>query len=91
MAANQKSKYFVFNDLIQFALFILQLYLQNNRLTSIDMHLLLNWKALTHLDLTENPWTCECENQWMVDELIPIYLTIDEDKAKALRSLRSYS
>jgi len=64
---------------------IKKLFLQNNKLASIDMHLLLNWKGLTNLDLTNNPWTCECENQWMIDELMPIYLQIDEFKAKSLR------
>ncbi|CAH1380376.1 unnamed protein product [Tenebrio molitor] len=62
-----------------------KLYLQNNKLTSIDMQVILNWKDLSDLDLTDNPWTCECENQWMIDELMPIYLQLDEIKAKALK------
>ncbi|RZC39590.1 leucine-rich repeat neuronal protein 1, partial [Asbolus verrucosus] len=64
---------------------IKKLYLQDNKLTSIDMQLILNWKSLNALDLTNNPWTCECENQWMVDELMPTYLAIDANKAKSLR------
>jgi hypothetical protein len=49
------------------------------------MQVILNWKDLSDLDLTDNPWTCECENQWMIDELMPIYLQLDEIKAKALK------
>ncbi|XP_044260532.1 protein flightless-1-like [Tribolium madens] len=64
---------------------IKKLFLQNNKLASIDMEIILNWKDLDALDLTENAWTCECENQWMIDELMPIYLQLDEDKAKALK------
>ncbi|KAJ3652392.1 hypothetical protein Zmor_018361 [Zophobas morio] len=64
---------------------IKKLYLQDNKLSYIDMQLILQWKDLTELDLTNNPWTCECENQWIVDELMPIYLRLDEQKAKRLR------
>lgn len=49
------------------------------------MKIILQWKDLTALDLTENAWTCECENQWMIDELMPIYLNLDEKKAKDLK------
>ncbi|EFA05244.1 leucine-rich repeat neuronal protein 1 [Tribolium castaneum] len=64
---------------------IKKLFLQNNKLASMDMEVVLNWKDLVALDLTENAWTCECENQWMIDELMPIYLQLDENKAKALK------
>ncbi|XP_063923630.1 leucine-rich repeat neuronal protein 1-like [Zophobas morio] len=64
---------------------IKKLYLQDNKLSYIDMQLILQWKDLTELDLTNNPWTCECENQWIVDELMPIYLRLDDQKAKRLR------
>ncbi|XP_063923633.1 leucine-rich repeat neuronal protein 1-like [Zophobas morio] len=64
---------------------IKKLYLQENKLSHIDMQLILQWKDLTELDLTDNPWTCEGENQWIVDELMPIYLKLDEQKAKRLR------
>lgn len=49
------------------------------------MQFIMPWKNLKELDMTENPWTCECENEWIVDELMPIYEKIDIEKAKALK------
>lgn len=49
------------------------------------MHFLAKWEGLNDLDVSDNPWTCECENQWMIDELMPIYLTINRDRAIALK------
>ncbi|KAK4878390.1 hypothetical protein RN001_010896 [Aquatica leii] len=64
---------------------IKKLNLINNQLTSIDFHLLIHWNNLKELDLRYNPWTCECENQWMVETLMPIYLQINEDIAKQIK------
>ncbi|RZC36938.1 LRR 8 domain containing protein, partial [Asbolus verrucosus] len=64
---------------------IKKLHLQNNKLETISDSLVQNWSQLTDLDLTNNPWSCDCENQWLVDELMPLYLHLDEEKAKSLK------
>ncbi|KAF5287032.1 hypothetical protein FQA39_LY16146 [Lamprigera yunnana] len=61
---------------------IKKLYLQNNQLSRIDFHLILKWNELEELDLRYNPWSCECENQWIADELMPIYIKLNETIAK---------
>lgn len=45
---------------------------------------MVHWDSLTKLDLDNNPWTCECENQWILEELMPIYVKINEAHAKKL-------
>lgn len=62
-----------------------KLYLEDNELPTLDMHFVLHWERLTELDLRYNPWTCECENQWFVDELMPMYLKINASIAKSLK------
>lgn len=62
-----------------------KLYLQDNKLTSLDSHLVLRWDHLEYLDLRYNPWTCECENQWIADILMPIYIKINETLAKEMK------
>ncbi|KAF2888270.1 hypothetical protein ILUMI_17902 [Ignelater luminosus] len=64
---------------------IKKLHLRDNKLTNLDRHLILHWENLNDLDLRFNPWTCECENEWMVDVLMPIYLNINETLAKTLQ------
>ncbi|XP_044764370.1 leucine-rich repeat neuronal protein 2-like isoform X2 [Coccinella septempunctata] len=64
---------------------IKKLYLNDNQISYINKSLLAHWSTLAELDLSNNPWTCECENQWMVETLMPVYLKIDEDKAKAMK------
>nr|XP_022907209.1 leucine-rich repeat transmembrane protein FLRT3-like [Onthophagus taurus] len=59
--------------------------LSDNKLTHLNFTFLGRWESLTSLDLRGNPWTCECENQWMLDELIPIYLQLDPIGAKEIR------
>lgn len=44
--------------------------------------MLANWDDLTELDLRANPWMCECESQWLIEDLYPLYLKIDEHGAK---------
>jgi hypothetical protein len=59
--------------------------LANNKLAYLDGDFLARWDALTELDITANPWTCECENQWMIEDLMPIYLKIETEKASLVR------
>lgn len=46
--------------------------LNNNSLHSIDKHLIGRWDHLTIIDLQNNPWMCDCENQWLVSTLTPM-------------------
>lgn len=62
-----------------------KIFIQNNELTNIDLHLVLHWEHLTDIDLRYNPWTCECENQWIIEDLLPIILKINETRAKEIR------
>lgn len=41
-------------------------------MTSLSQKLLERWDEIEEFDLRFNPWQCTCENQWMVDKLIPL-------------------
>lgn len=43
-----------------------------NNLSVIEKDLLLHWKDIEEIDIRYNPWKCDCVNQWMVDELVPM-------------------
>ncbi|XP_038219832.1 leucine-rich repeat neuronal protein 3-like [Zerene cesonia] len=49
-----------------------ELYLQSNNLSEIDTRLLSRWDLLQRLDVSNNPFLCDCSTQWMVDMLVPI-------------------
>lgn len=49
-----------------------QLYLHNNNLTMLDSQLLARWDDMEVIDIRVNPWLCDCDNQWMVETLLPI-------------------
>ncbi|XP_065200926.1 leucine-rich repeat neuronal protein 1-like isoform X2 [Planococcus citri] len=48
------------------------LVLNNNALRYIESHLVSRWESLKVIDLQQNPWMCDCENQWLVSTLTPI-------------------
>ncbi|XP_055309698.1 leucine-rich repeat neuronal protein 2-like [Sitodiplosis mosellana] len=48
------------------------LILYNNNLSTISEKLLERWDDIEEIDIRYNPWKCACENQWMVDKLVPI-------------------
>lgn len=62
-----------------------QLYLGNNKLSYLDSDIVARWDGLSELNINENPWTCECENQWLIEDLMPIYLRINEQQAKLVK------
>lgn len=31
----------------------------------------MNWENLDEVDFTNNPWSCDCDNQWFIDVLMP--------------------
>lgn len=49
----------------------LQIILYSNNLTTISEHLLEHWHDIEEIDIRHNPWECACENQWIIDKLIP--------------------
>lgn len=51
---------------------ISELQLHNNNLRILDAHLLARWDRLRVLDLQTNPWQCDCENQWLLDTIMPL-------------------
>ncbi|XP_031631324.1 toll-like receptor 13 [Contarinia nasturtii] len=51
---------------------IQSLILYSNNLSVISKELILYWKEIDEIDIRYNPWKCACENQWMVNELIPM-------------------
>ncbi|XP_072381559.1 CD180 antigen-like isoform X1 [Diabrotica undecimpunctata] len=59
-----------------------KLHIGNNKLSYIDSDIVARWDSLTELDIRDNPWTCDCENQWLIDDLMPIYIKLDENAAK---------
>ena len=30
------------------------------------------WNNIKHINIMGNPLVCDCENQWMVNELVPL-------------------
>ncbi|CAB3257480.1 unnamed protein product [Arctia plantaginis] len=46
-----------------------ELYLKSNNLTEIDSRLLSRWDLLEKVDVSDNPFLCDCSTQWMVDDL----------------------
>ncbi|XP_063632622.1 leucine-rich repeat neuronal protein 3-like [Cydia splendana] len=47
-----------------------ELYLQSNNLTEVDRRFLSRWEMVEKLDVSDNPWLCDCSTQWMVDDLV---------------------
>ncbi|CAH0549521.1 unnamed protein product [Brassicogethes aeneus] len=58
----------------------MKLYIQNNKLSSIEAEVISSWDRLSDLDIRGNPWSCECNNQWMISTLMPIYANIVNNK-----------
>ncbi|OWR47952.1 leucine-rich transmembrane protein, partial [Danaus plexippus plexippus] len=44
-----------------------ELYLQSNNLSEIDSQLVSRWDLLDKVDVSNNPFLCDCTTQWMVD------------------------
>ncbi|XP_028157708.1 slit homolog 3 protein-like [Ostrinia furnacalis] len=51
-----------------------ELYLYNNNITEIDSDFLFRWDQLQKMDFSDNPYTCDCHTQWMVDVLVPFII-----------------
>ncbi|XP_075988800.1 toll-like receptor 3 [Anticarsia gemmatalis] len=46
-----------------------ELYLHSNNLSEVDSRLLSRWDLLEKVDVSDNPYLCDCSTQWMVDIL----------------------
>lgn len=51
----------------------LQLYLQNNNLSILEHELVGRWDNMEEVDLSNNPWLCDCKTQWIIDVLLDKY------------------
>uniref|UniRef100_A0A1Q3FN08 Putative leucine-rich transmembrane protein n=1 Tax=Culex tarsalis TaxID=7177 RepID=A0A1Q3FN08_CULTA len=47
-------------------------YLHNNNLSTLDGQLLTHWSEMEVVDIRQNPWQCDCDNQWLVETLVPV-------------------
>ncbi|KAL0281169.1 UNVERIFIED_CONTAM: hypothetical protein PYX00_002234 [Menopon gallinae] len=61
--------------------------LSRNRLDSIS-NKLFNWQNSRMVDLQDNPWNCDCDFQWIVDEYLPHFY---KQKPEILFELRCAS
>lgn len=51
---------------------IAELRIHNNNLHRLDAHLLARWDNLITLEVHTNPWRCDCDNQWLLDVVVPL-------------------
>lgn len=58
---------------IYFVLDLFQLYLQNNNLSILESTLVGRWDNMEEVDLSNNPWLCDCKTQWIIDVLLEKY------------------
>ncbi|XP_076162262.1 podocan [Ptiloglossa arizonensis] len=47
--------------------------LSDNALRYLPQYLLVRWDWLEELDLMNNKWSCDCDNQYLIGELLPKY------------------
>ncbi|XP_039276507.1 leucine-rich repeat-containing protein 4B isoform X2 [Nilaparvata lugens] len=53
--------------------------LHHNGLRYLDSNLLGRWDLLEDVNIKGNPWVCECDNQWIVEDLIPKIRALKKD------------
>ncbi|CAH0404488.1 unnamed protein product [Chilo suppressalis] len=61
-----------------------ELYMKSNGLSELDSRLLSRWDMLTAIDVSDNPFMCDCSTQWMVDTLVPIVDKVKPNASKAM-------
>lgn len=59
-----------------------KLFLNDNKLSHLEVEVF--WQRLSYFDVRNNPFTCECENEFITETLMPMYEKIDEEAAKGL-------
>jgi len=59
------------------------IYLHNSNISVLDANLFPRWETLDYIDIRHNPWICDCENQWLITNLLPMIIkkhpTMSED------------
>ncbi|CAH2056223.1 unnamed protein product, partial [Iphiclides podalirius] len=53
-----------------------ELYIHSNNITEISSKILEGWDHVTRVDFSNNPYICDCNNQWMVDFLTPLVISL---------------
>ncbi|CAH0404486.1 unnamed protein product [Chilo suppressalis] len=61
-----------------------ELYMKSNALSKVYPQLLSRWDLLTAIDVSGNPFRCDCETQWMVDVLVPIVDKLKPNASEAM-------
>lgn len=49
-----------------------KLYINNNNLTSLNIHTFIRWKEMDEVHLHDNPWLCDCDLEWVSSMLMPV-------------------
>lgn len=63
----------------------LQLHLHDNGLGYLESSLVARWDKVRDIRLDGNPWVCDCENQWMVQSLLPMLEKINVSSSVGLK------
>ncbi|XP_063836619.1 leucine-rich repeat-containing G-protein coupled receptor 6-like [Ostrinia nubilalis] len=63
---------------------ISELYLQSNNLPEIDRLLISRWDLVKVVDVSDNPFMCDCSTQWMVDMLVPVVEKISPNSSSRM-------
>jgi len=64
-----------------------KLWLHRNNLSYLEADTFANWDNMQVIDLRENPWQCDCNNEWILEKLIP---KIAKDNEDLLRNLKCF-
>lgn len=60
----------------------------DNNLTTLNEQLIEHWNEVEEIDIRYNQWKCSCENQWMVDKLVPIIKEKSTDNPHMFEALK---
>ncbi|KAF6215804.1 hypothetical protein GE061_000139 [Apolygus lucorum] len=64
---------------------IRKLNISRNKLAWLDSEFIANWDKIKQFGFDENPWVCDCQNQWFLNELIPAIHKIQPEEAAKLK------
>lgn len=51
--------------------------LHDNALRYLESTLVGRWDLVKSVRLDGNPWVCDCDNQWMIETLLPTLERVD--------------
>uniref|UniRef100_A0A0A9VZD4 Leucine-rich repeat-containing protein 15 n=2 Tax=Lygus hesperus TaxID=30085 RepID=A0A0A9VZD4_LYGHE len=64
---------------------IKKLNISYNKLAWLDSEFIANWDKIEQFGFDENPWVCDCQNQWFLYELIPAIHKIQPEEAAKMK------